>query len=130
MQIFVLLRMIRKTQKNWNLHVSNSIRKRTAMSFVVFNLWNTINWALRKRLSQFIVFQFPTDAAPVSLETIPTIFFLYRLIAPTRRVSGNVTGNVSGWKFESRICIDLVAVEVLCEDRFSPQKRHLPFLCT
>ena len=25
-------------------------------------------------LSQFIVFQIPTDAAPVSLETIPTIW--------------------------------------------------------
>ena len=26
--------------------------------------------------SLFIVFQFPTDAAPVSLETIPTIIYL------------------------------------------------------
>ena len=38
-----------------------------------YNLLNQFVW-----LSQFIVFQFATDAAPVSLETIPTI--LYRML--------------------------------------------------
>ena len=51
------------------------------------------------RLSQFIVLQFSTDAAPVSLETIPTILNLLYSNRDMKRENNNSNNNINSFYF-------------------------------